>query len=76
MAFKLYKDDPRDPPRRNVSFDDLENKAFWCRLGEEKEKAFVKLMTDGLDTEYAVQIHPAKNSDAYHPDLLLKYKCD
>lgn len=74
MAFTLYKDDPRDPPKREVSFDDLENKAFWCKLGEEKEKAFVKLMRGKIESDYAVQIHPEKGVNAYHPDLLLEYK--
>ena len=74
MAFTLYKDDPRDPPKREVSFDDLENKAFWCKLGEDKEKAFVELMSDRIESNYAVSIHPEKATNPYHPDLLLHYK--
>lgn len=74
MAYKLFKDDPTEPPRREVSFDDLENKAFWCKLGEEKEKAFVKLMKEKIESDYVVQIHPEKGANAYHPDLLLEHK--
>jgi hypothetical protein len=71
MAFTLYKNDPSDPPRRQISFDDLDDKGFWCRLGEEKEHAFVRCM-EKIDSKYKVAIHPEKESDPYHPDLLVK----
>jgi len=66
--FVLYKNDPYDPPRRVVSFDDLDNKAFWCNLGEDKEKAFINVMKK-IDTGYSVDIHPEKETNPYHPDL-------
>jgi len=73
MAFKLYKNDPADPPRVEVSFDDLQNKPFWCRLGESKELAFVDVMSK-LDVGYRVIIHPEKATNPFHPDLELNYQ--
>jgi hypothetical protein len=70
MAFTLYNNDPTNPPRREVSFDDLDNKGFWCKLGEQKEQAFVKVM-EKIGSKYKVQIHPEKDKNAYHPDLLV-----
>ena len=71
--FTLYKNDPSDPPRRRVSFDDLDNKAFWCDHGENKEHAFVKVMSK-IDSPYQIDIHPKKKSDPYHPDLHVEHK--
>ena len=73
--FTLYKNDPLDPPKRVVSFNDLDNKAFWCRLGEDKEHAFVKVMSK-IDSPYQVKIHPEKESNPYHPDLLVNFNSD
>lgn len=70
MAFTLYKNDPSDPPDREVSFKDLDNKGFWCKLGEQKEYAFVQCM-EKIDSKYTVQIHPEKETNPYHPDLLV-----
>ena len=70
--FTLYKNDPSDPPRRIVSFNDLDNKAFWCNHGENKEFAFVKVMSK-IDTDYHVDIHPEKENNPYHPDLIVKH---
>lgn len=70
MPFTLYKDDPADPPKRIVSFDDLDNKAFWCNLGEDKEHAFVKVMSK-IQSPYTISIHPEKENNPYHPDLLV-----
>ena len=69
MTFQLYRNDPRDPPRRPISFDDLDNKAFWCRHGERQELAFVNVMRK-IESPYTVQIHPEKERNPYHPDLL------
>lgn len=52
-----------------VSFNELQNKAFWCRLGEQKERAFVEVMYK-INSGYQVQIHPEKKHNPYHPDLL------
>ena len=73
--FTLYKDDPLDPPKRIVSFNDLDNKAFWCQLGEDKEHAFAKVMSK-IDSPYQVEIHPEKESNPYHPDLLVNFNSE
>ena len=70
--FTLYKNDPSDPPRRIVSFNDLDNKAFWCNHGENKEYAFIKIMSK-IESPYKVDIHPKKKTDPYHPDLLVNH---
>jgi hypothetical protein len=68
MAFKLFKNDPADPPRREVHFSDLANKAFWCNLGEEQEYAFIVRM-ERARLKFQVEIHPNKKTNPYHPDL-------
>lgn len=68
MTFKLFKKTPDG--LELTSYDDLENKGFWCALGEKKERAFVDVMKQ-LRTPYSVQIHPAKKKNKYHPDLLV-----
>ena len=73
--FTLYKNDPSDPPRRIVSFNDLDNKAFWCNHGENKEYAFIKIMSK-IESPYKVDIHPKKKTDPYHPDLLVNHNGD
>ena len=73
--FTLYKDDPLDPPKRIVSFNDLDNKAFWCQLGEDKDHAFAKVMSK-IDSPYQVEIHPEKESNPYHPDLLVNFNSE
>ena len=64
IMFTLYKNDPSDLPRRIVSFNDLDNKAFWCNHGENKEYAFIKVMSK-IDTDYQVHIHPEKVINPY-----------
>jgi hypothetical protein len=71
MAYRLFKNDPTDPPRRETSFDELNDKGFWCALGEDKERAFVEVMGRIPRQPYTAVIHPAKQSNAYHPDLLV-----
>ena len=71
MSFRLFKCDPVDLPVREISFKDLDNKAFWCKLGEEKEEAFVKYCKRTA-SKYKIQIHPEKETNPYHPDLLVK----
>lgn len=71
MAFRLFKDDPDDPPRREVSFADLDNKAFWCQLGRKKEDAFVAHM-EQVQSGCEVCIHPEKDDNPYYPDLLVR----
>ena len=44
MAFRLFKDDPDDPPGARSASPNLDNKAFWCQLGRKKEDAFVAHM--------------------------------
>lgn len=69
MPFQLYKNDHTDPPRRPISFDDLDDKAFWCRHGEQQEQAFVSVMSK-ITSAWEISIHPAKAHNPYHPDLL------
>ncbi len=56
--------------RKKISFSDLENRRFWCQLGDEKERAFAASM-EKMQSPYSVSIHPHKISDPYHPDLLV-----
>ena len=67
MAYTLYKLDSGGN-RTEVTFKDLDNKAFWCQLGNKKEVAFVEYMK-GVESPYTVLIHPEKESNPYHPDL-------
>ncbi len=53
-----------------ISFDDLENKSFWCKFGNKQESAFVDVM-QRMKTPYSIKIHPAKSQNPYHPDLLV-----
>ena len=71
MGYKLYRLDQKTSIKSTVSFDELDNKPFWCKLGNQKEEAFVSLMAH-LKTKYIVSIHPEKASDQYHPDLLVE----
>lgn len=72
MAFKLFKKMP-DGELELTSFDDLQNKAFWCAHGEKQELAFVEVMKNlRKPTPYVVSIHPEKVSDPFHPDLLVQ----
>lgn len=64
---------------REISFDDLDDKAFWCKHGEEQEKAFVKVYNQlkirkYLNTNFDITIHPSKKNNPYHPDLLVNDK--
>jgi len=68
-----------DFENNKITFDQLDNKAFWCAHGERQEKAFVKifdkLKNEGsLKTKFHVAIHPEKDSNPYHPDLLIDGK--
>ena len=61
---------------QEISFKDLDNKAFWCAHGERQEQAFVslfnKLKEEGvIKTDLVVEIHPEKKLNPYHPDLLV-----
>lgn len=69
MAYQLYRHTPTG--RKPVSYDDLDNKAFWCHLGNAKEAAFVRRMAT-VTTTYSVEIHPEKAANPFHPDLLLR----
>ena len=71
MAFRLFNNDPDDPARHEVSFADLDNKAFWCQLGRKKEDAFVAHMKQ-VQSGCEVCIHPEKDDYPYYPDLLVR----
>jgi hypothetical protein len=68
MSYQLFQHDPKTNTRRRIAFEDLDNKAFWCKLGEQKELAFVQTMKK-IKTGYTIDIHPAKAHNPYHPDL-------
>lgn len=68
MAFKLFKNTPSG--LEETSYGDLDNKGFWCALGEKKEHAFVAAMKN-MGTPYSVQIHPNKKTNLFYPDLLV-----
>ena len=70
MAFELFRQD-LDGQLVPTSFDDLDNKQFWCKLGNKQEEAFVNVMNQLSNSNYSVSIHPNKKIDAYHPDLLV-----
>jgi hypothetical protein len=57
-----------------ISFTQLENKAFWCEHGEDKENAFIdiykKLQQRQLVLDDSkVAISPKKKNNPHHPDL-------
>lgn len=58
-----------------ITFDDLDNKQFWCKKGENQEVAFVitfNQMVDGNLLKYdKVGIHPEKELNCFHPDLII-----
>ncbi|MBT5734876.1 hypothetical protein HOI27_08745 [bacterium] len=61
---------------QEISFKDLDNKAFWCAHGERQEKAFINLFNKLkeekiINTDIIIEIHPEKISNPYHPDLLV-----
>ena len=65
-----------DFENNSISFDELDDKAFWCAHGEQQEKAFInvfkKLQRSGsIDNKYNASIHPEKEINPYHPDLLI-----
>ena len=68
MAFELYRLEHGGYVR--TEFRDLDDKPFWCRLGNKKEKAFVKF-SKKHPFGHTVAIHPAKTANPYHPDLLV-----
>lgn len=68
MSFRLFKF--TKDGFIETSFDDLDNKAFWCNHGERQEIAFVEVMKK-LSTSYSVEVHPLKRLNPYHPDLLI-----
>ena len=53
-----------------TSFDDLENKGFWCSITEQKEKAFAQVTKKINNFPWNIEIHPNKIRDPYHPDLI------
>tara|TARA_Y100000589_G_scaffold235385_1_gene222794 strand:- start:1794 stop:1982 length:189 start_codon:yes stop_codon:yes gene_type:complete len=58
--YKLF-----DFENNSISFEQLDDKAFWCAHGEQQEKSFInvfkKLQRLGLiDEKYNVSIHPEK----------------
>ena len=62
-----------------ISFDQLDDKAFWCKHGELQEKAFINIFQklqnkNILKTIFDISIHPEKNINPYHPDLLVNKK--
>ena len=68
-----------DFDNNEISFDQLDDKAFWCKHGELQEKAFInvfqKLQDENLlKTNFDISIHPEKNTNPYHPDLLVNHK--
>jgi len=69
MAFKLFK--IGEDGFVETSFDNLDNKAFWCSHGERQEVAFVEVMGK-VTSCYSVEVHPLKKENPYHPDLLVK----
>lgn len=75
MPFDLY-----DFDNKPISFDDLDNKAFWCAHGERQEEAFIKTFTKLQETQLissteVLGIHPEKQQNAFHPDLIVN-NCD
>lgn len=71
MAFQLYR--LENGNYVTTEFRDLDDKAFWCKLGNDKEDAFVKL-AEKHPFGHSIAIHPAKAADPYHPDLLVDGK--
>lgn len=72
MAFELFQLG-RDGSYSSVEFKDLDNKSFWCHLGNQQEDAFVRVMEILYEQgriSWKVAIHPLKKNDPYHPDLL------
>lgn len=53
-----------------TSFDDLENKGFWCTTTEVKEKAFAEITKKIKSFPWNIEVHPNKERDPYHPDLI------
>lgn len=72
VTYLLYKIGSNRTYQR-TSFDDLDNKAFWCQHGERQELAFVELMKK-IKSPFTVSIHPEKANNPYHPDLLVQKK--
>jgi len=69
VAYKLY-----DFNGNETSFDNLEDKSFWCKHGEHQELAFVKVFDElksknMINSNLDIQIHPEKENNPYHPDL-------
>jgi len=71
MSFQLYR--LENGRHVKTAFRDLDDKAFWCKLGNDKEAAFVRL-AEQHPFGHTIAIHPAKAADAYHPDLLVDGK--
>jgi hypothetical protein len=69
MTYKLFR--LEGSKYVETSFDDLDNKAFWCNLGNKKEEAFVAFVREKTLPGYSIQIHPEKRTNPYHPDLLV-----
>jgi len=62
-----------------TSFDNLDNKAFWCSKTEVKEEAFAKIVKEIREIRkikkmeefpWDIEVHPNKKKDPFHPDLI------
>ena len=59
--FKVF-----DFNNKEISFDQLDDKAFWCKHGELQEKAFINIFQklqnkNILKTNFDISIHHEKN---------------
>lgn len=61
MDITLY-----DKDGKSLEYEDLQDKLYWCELGETKEKAFVRR----FGSDFAYEINPAKSKDRYALDLI------
>lgn len=73
FGFEMY-----DFDNHIITFDDLENKQFWCKKGEKQEIAFVNTFNQMVDRNLLqydkVGIHPEKELNSFHPDLIIYSK--
>ncbi|MGR5503529.1 hypothetical protein ACQKP3_22600 [Vibrio sp. DNB22_10_4] len=69
----------KDFENNEISFAELNNKSFACAQGENQESLFVKtfkkLQDNGfIQSEERIAIHPEKEANPYHPDLIVNEK--
>lgn len=73
FGFEMY-----DFDNQIITFDDLENKQFWCKKGEKQEIAFVNTFNQMVERNLLqfdkVGIHPEKEFNSFHPDLIIYSK--